>query len=71
MSYQVGDRILLDNSVPATITRTGVYINAAHDERETGVSVRPIGGRAKAVALWRVRPCPYCAPDEPCAQHVP
>lgn len=54
--YKVGDRVILDGNIPAVVTATSVYVGGSgtSGRRETGVSVRPEGGRARPVRLDRL-----------------
>lgn len=65
-SYRTGDRVILDRSIPATVTQTGVYVGGSRSgmgPRVLGVSVRPDGGgRARAVTLDRLTPAPMESP---------
>jgi hypothetical protein len=66
--YKIGDRVILDGNIPATITNTNVWCgpvrNTYGGDNCHGVSVRPDDGysdsgystRSRAVALYRVRP---------------
>jgi hypothetical protein len=65
--YEIGDRVILDGNIPATITNTNVWCgpvrNTYGGDNCYGVSVRPDDGysdsgystRSRAVALHRVR----------------
>ncbi len=73
-AYQVGDRVIVrtdKDEYPATVTNVSVYASGSQwGVRTMGVSVRPVsGGRARVVGLGSIRPCPFCAPDEACANH--
>lgn len=67
-NLRIGDRVILDGKVPATVTNTGVWCgpvrNCYSANNQDGVSVKPDTGyenagyttRARAVAMSRVRP---------------
>jgi hypothetical protein len=52
---RVGDKLILDGAIRVVVTKSSVYINNSHYNRETGFSVRPVmGGRARPVAVHRL-----------------
>lgn len=66
-TFSIGDRVILDGKVPATVTNVGVWCGPVRNSyrvgNQDGVSVKPDPGydragystRARAVAMYRVR----------------